>query len=34
MRPAVLLPPGVEANAILNNLMEAVAWILPRNTSR
>ena len=26
--------PGVEADAILNNLMEAVAWILPRNTSR
>jgi D-glycero-D-manno-heptose 1,7-bisphosphate phosphatase len=27
-------PPGVRADAILNNLMEAVAWILPRSTSR
>ena len=25
---------GVHADAILNNLMEAVGWILPRNTSR
>ena len=26
--------PGVQADAILNNLMEAVAWILPRSISR
>nr|AHZ45560.1 histidinol phosphatase-related protein [uncultured bacterium] len=26
--------PGIEADAILNNLMEAVAWILPRSISR
>jgi D-glycero-D-manno-heptose 1,7-bisphosphate phosphatase len=26
--------PGVRADAILNNLMEAVGWMLPRSTSR